>query len=458
MRNRLIDALSGQKVDYLEIRLEEYESTNIHFQGKELEKISSSQEIGGNVRALVKGRWGFVTFNRWDDLEKKVKEAVEIATLIGDQKSYFAPVEPVVEQLLPEIPEAGRDFRKVSLKEKASLMKNYSDLIVDFSPQIQSSIVDYTDRYSTVHFVNSEGTYLRKERPYLSIHFTAIARHGDDVQMANESIGTIRGYEPAEQLSALAQKAAQRAVNLLQAKSVPGGEYTVVLDPLLAGVFIHEAFGHLSEADFLAEDPRMQNLMQLGKRVAQEELNVVDDGSLPGLLGSSKYDDEGVPTRKNYLIREGILSGRLHSRETAARMGESLTGNARALSYHFKPIVRMTNTYIEEGKIPYQELFNGIKKGIYARQFYGGNTTFEMFTFSAGEGDLIENGKITEPLRDITLTGNLFETLYHIEGIGNDLAIIESGGGCGKGGQSPLPVTFGSPHIRIKKVVVGGSH
>ena len=151
MRNRLTDALSGQKADYLEIRLEEYESTNIHFQGKELEKISSSQEIGGNVRALVKGRWGFVTFNRWDDLEKKVKEAIEIATLIGDQKSYFAPVEPVVEQLLPEIPESGRDFRKVSLTEKASLMKNYSDLIVDFSPQIQSSIVDYTDRYSTVH-------------------------------------------------------------------------------------------------------------------------------------------------------------------------------------------------------------------------------------------------------------------------------------------------------------------
>ena len=453
MHDRLTDALSGKKADYLEIRLEEYESTNIRFQGKDIEKISSSQEKGGNVRALVKGRWGFVTFNRWEDLKEKINQAIEIATLIGDKPSNLAQVEPVVDNITADY---SKDFRQVSLKEKSTMMKNYSNIIVNFSPKIQSSIVDYTDRFTTVHFANSEGTYIRQERPYLNIHFTAIARDGDDVQMASESIGSIKGYEKAERLSSRAQRAAQRAVKLLQSKSVPGGQYTVILDPLLAGVFIHEAFGHLSEADFLYEDPRMQKLMVLGKKVGFEELNVVDDGSLPGLLGSSKYDDEGVPTRKNYLIKKGIITSRLHSRETAAKMGESVTGNARALSYHFKPIVRMTNTYIEKGKTPYKELFNDIKKGIYARKFYGGNTTFEMFTFSAGEGYMIENGRITEPLRDITLTGNLFETLYYIDGIGNDLKIIESGGGCGKGGQQPLPVTFGSPHIRIRNVVVGG--
>ncbi len=453
MREKLTEALSRQNADYLEIRLEEYESTNIRFQGKEMEKISSSQERGGNVRALVKGKWGFVTFNRWEDVTEKVKQAIAIASLIGQKQSKWAPVEPVEEDLKAQ---CNNDFRQVSLEEKASLIENYSNIIVNFSPKIQSSIVDYTDRYTTIYFANSEGTYIRQERPYLSIHFTAIARDGDDVQMANESIGSIRGYEKAESLSSLAQKAAQRAVNLLQAKPVPAGQYTVILDPILAGVFIHEAFGHLSEADFLYEDLRMQKLMKLGKKVGSEELNVVDDGSLPGLLGSSKYDDEGVPTRKNYLIREGVLIGRLHSRETAAKMGEQVTGNARALNYHFKPIVRMTNTYIEKGKTPFSELFADIKKGIYARHFYGGNTTFELFTFSAGEGYLIENGRITQPLRDITLTGNLFETLYHIDGIGDDLKIIESGGGCGKGGQQPLPVTFGSPHIRIRNVVVGG--
>lgn len=453
MHDKLTEALSGQKADYLEIRLEEYESTNIRFQGKDIEKISSSQEKGGNVRALVKGGWGFVTFNRWEDLKDKIKQAIEIATFVSNEKISLAPVKPVVENLKAIY---GKDFRLVSLKEKSALVENYSNFIVNFSPKIQSSIVDYTDRFTIVHFANSEGTYIRQERPYLSIHFTAIARDGDDVQMASESIGSVNGYEKVEQLSSLAQKAAQRAVNLLQAKSVSGGEYTVILDPVLAGVFIHEAFGHLSEADFLYEDPRMQKLMMLGKKVGVKELNVVDDGSLPGLLGSAKYDDEGVPTKKNYLIKEGVITGRLHSRETAAKMAEPVTGNARALNYHFKPIVRMTNTYIEKGKIPYKELFNDIKRGIYACHFYGGNTTFEMFTFSAGEGYMIEKGRITKPLRDITLTGNLFETLYHIDGIGDDLKIIESGGGCGKGGQQPLPVTFGSPHIRIRNVVVGG--
>ena len=457
MRNKLAKVLSSykKKADYLEIRLEEREATHIRFQGKSMEKISSSQEMGGNVRAMVKGRWGFVTFNRWDDLESKAGEAVEIATLIGNHESYFYNSEPVVEYLQAE---CGRDFRKIGLKEKAAMMKNYSNIIMNYSPKIQSSIVDYSDQYSTVYFANSEGSYIQHEKPYLSVHLTAIARESNDVQMAHESTGSIKGYNVAEQLSSAAQRAAQRAVNLLKAKPVQGGEYTVILDPMLAGVFIHEAFGHLSEADFLYEDPRMQNLMQLGKKVGPQDLSVVDDASLPGLLGSSKYDDEGILTQKTYLIKEGVLTGRLHSRETAAKMGEKPTGNARALNYHFKPIVRMTNTYIEKGKTPYRELFKDIKKGIYARQFYGGNTTFEMYTFSAGEGYMIENGKITEPVRDITLTGNLFDTLYNIDGIGDDLNIIESGGGCGKGGQQPLPVTFGSPHIRIQQVVVGGSN
>lgn len=455
MQNILVEALNSQQADYIEIRLERYESTHIRYQGTDMEKISSSQEMGGNVRALVKGKWGFITFNKWDDLKEKVKKAVEVATLIGNQESYLSKTEPVTKILRPD---CGRDFRKISLKEKASMLRNYSNIITNYHSKIQSSIVNYTDRYTTVYYANSEGAYIQQEKPFLSVHFAAIARNGDDVQMASESIGSVKGYDSAERLSSIAQKTARRAINLLKAAPVQGGEYTVILDPVLAGVFIHEAFGHLSEADFLYEDPRMQELMKLGKRVGPSELNVVDDGSLPGLLGSSEYDDEGVPTRKNYLIKEGILAGRLHSRETAARMGEELTGNARAINYHFKPIVRMTNTYIEQGKTPYKDLFNGIKKGIYARQFYGGNTTFEMYTFSAGEGYLIENGRITRPIKDITLSGNLFDTLYNIDGIGNDLNIVESGGGCGKGGQQPLPVTFGSPHIRIQKVIVGGSH
>jgi TldD protein len=174
------------------------------------------------------------------------------------------------------------------------------------------------------------------------------------------------------------------------------------------------------------------------------------------LRGSFKYDDEGTPATKTYLIKDGKLTGRLHSRETAAKMGEAATGNARAVSYRYPPIVRMTNTYIEPGTTTFEEMIADIKEGIYARNWYGGTTSMEMFTFSAGEAYMIRNGKIAELIRPVVLTGNVFETLKNIDAIGNDLDMNE-GGGCGKGGQSPLPVSNGSPHIRIRHCLVGGA-
>jgi len=455
MREIFEKALKNKKnsADYIEIRTEKKETTTIHFQGANLEKINCSQQIGGNVRALVKGGWGFVSFNRFDDLEEKVREAIEVASLIGKGESKLAEVLPVVEIINREL---DKDFRQVSLREKKDLMENYNNIIMKSSPLIQSSNVAYTDRFSTIYFANSEGSYIQQEKPFLSASFTAMAREGDNVQTANESVGSTKGFAIMGRISDKVQSAASRAVNLLKAQPVAGGEYTVILDQTLGGVFIHEAFGHLSEADFLYEDERMSGLMKLGKKFGSPKLNVVDDGSTPDLLGSVKYDDEGVRTKKNYLIKDGILAGRLHSRETAAKMKEEPTGNARALSYRFKPIVRMTNTYVENGDTPFKDLLSGIKKGIYAKDCYGGMTSFEMFTFSAGEGFMIRDGKIDEPVKDVVLSGNLFATLLNIEGVGNDLMMIESGGGCGKGGQGPLPVSFGSPHLRIKKVVVGG--
>jgi len=162
-----------------------------------------------------------------------------------------------------------------------------------------------------------------------------------------------------------------------------------------------------------------------------------------------------VRALKTYLIREGKLVGRLHSRETAAKMKEKPTGNARAINYRYPPIVRMTNTYIEPGKMTFNDIIADIKEGIYAKNWYGGTTSMEMFTFSAGEAYMIRNGKIAETIRPVMLTGNVFKTLMNIDAIGDDLD-MNQGGGCGKGGQMPLPVSNGSPHIRIRHCLVGG--
>ncbi len=248
---------------------------------------------------------------------------------------------------------------------------------------------------------------------------------------------------------------ARRAVALLSARPVKGGRYAIVCNPKLAGVFCHEAFGHLSEADFVYSNPQAQEMMVLGRRFGRDILNIADDGSVPGLRGSHRYDDEGTPTGKHYLIREGILVGRLHSRETAAKMGEAPTGNARAVSYRYPPIVRMTNTYIEGGQTPVADLFHEVELGIYACDFYGGQTALENFSFTSAYAYMIRNGELAEMVRDVSLAGNLFRTLENTDAIGDDFRWIEAGA-CGKGGQGGLPVSLGAPHIRIQDVVVGG--
>jgi TldD protein len=183
---------------------------------------------------------------------------------------------------------------------------------------------------------------------------------------------------------------------------------------------------------------------------------VFDDGSLPGLRGTHRYDDEGTPSRRNDLIKNGILVGRLHSRETAAKMGEPLSGNARAVSYRHPPIVRMTNTAIEGGSTPFDEMIAPIQLGVYACEAYGGQTALENFSFSSGYAYMIRDGQIAEMVKDVILAGNLFTTLLNIDAIGKDFQWEHEAGGCGKGNQFPLPVSTGAPHVRIQDVVIGG--
>jgi TldD protein len=244
-------------------------------------------------------------------------------------------------------------------------------------------------------------------------------------------------------------------VTALDLPTVKGKSYPVVIDPILTGLFVHEAFGHLSEADTLYENPDLLEVMSLGKRFGPPELQIFDGAAPEGHRGSYAFDDEGAPATATQLIEDGVLAGRLHSRETAGKLGEKPTGNARCLNYHYPPIVRMTNTWIGRGTTPVQDLMAGIKEGVYARNWLGGMTNGEMFTFSAGEAWMIRDGELAEPVRDVTLSGNVFKTLANIEAIGDDFYWDESGG-CGKGGQSGLAVGCGGPSLRIREAVVGG--
>ncbi len=454
MRDRLSEAIKQQNVEYADIRVEDKTNTWVNFRGPDLDTIGSARTVGGIVRALYKGGWGYATFNYLEDLPKRVHEACETARLVGSGTTYFAPNQPVVDTVKANMV---KDFRQVALADKKSLMEEYNRIILGHHKSIQTSSVRYADSFKNIWFASSEGTYIEEELPDVNIMIGATAREGDIVQNAFETGGSIDGYQGVEGLHEKARTTAQKAVELLAAPPVTGGKYTVITDQILTGVFTHEAFGHLSESDFVYENPRMQEIMVLGKRFGVDNLNIIDDGTVPGGLGTHRYDYEGVPTRKNYLIKDGMLVGRLHSRETAAKMKEPVTGNARAVHFQHPPIVRMTNTYIEQGKVAFEEMIKDIKLGVYAIRAIGGQTAMEMFTFSAAYGYMIRDGKVAELVRDVVLTGNVFETLMNIDQIGNDMAWEPNGpGGCGKGDQQPLRVGLGGPHIRIQNCVVGG--
>jgi TldD protein len=448
---RGLPSLKQYAADYIEIRLEESESSHVTYRGRELEAIDRATSTGGNVRALVKGGWGFASFNTFDSLPDRIAQAVRQARYVSGESSALAEVAPVVD--VSPAPLAANPVL-IPLAQKKALLDHYNEIIWGI-PGIQTSSIGYGDARKKVVFVNSSGSHIVQERADITLRLNAIAASNGDVQQVGLSLGSPGEFDKIRDLGPQIEEMAQRAVQMLAAPHVKGGEYTVVLDPILAGVFVHEAFGHLSESDFVYENDRMREIMTLGKEFGGSQLSIIDAAAEPNLRGSFKYDDEGVPSTRTYLIREGKLTGRLHSRETAARMGEKPTGNARAINYRHPPIVRMTNTYIEPRDTSFADMIADIKEGVYARNWHGGTTSMEMFTFSAGEAYMIRNGRVAELLRPVVLTGNVFSTLQNIDAVGNDLD-MNQGGGCGKAGQAPLPVSNGSPHIRIRRCLVGG--
>jgi TldD protein len=441
------------QVDYLAIRLEEAEGTDILLRGSKVETLSEGISIGGQVRACHKGGWGFASFNRLSSLKDRIEEAIAAARLVGDEETLLAPIAAIQDSR--QIPLTGTDPRHISLAQKKQLCHHYAEILRGVDGRIATTSVRYGDSAQRIILATSEGTLIEQSWIDLEMRFAATARSGETVQTGRETTGSRKAYEDLINLDDQVREAAQRAVDALALPSVKGNTYTVVIDPILSGLFVHEAFGHLSEADMTYENPDLLEVMTLGRRFGSPELQIFDGAAPEGHRGSYYYDDEGVPATTTQLIKDGVLVGRLHSRETAGKLNEAPTGNARCLNYHYPPIVRMTNTWIEPGNTPVADLFTGIKEGVYARNWLGGMTNGEMFTFAAGEAWMIRDGNIAEPVRDVNLSGNVFSTLADIEAIGNDFFWDESGG-CGKGGQSGLAVGCGGPSLRIRNVVVGG--
>ncbi len=446
--------------DYFDLRIEEIETTFLHFRGKELEAIQRNFERGGFFRIFQKGNWLSTSFN---DVESQINRE-NIDNLLKNAL-LLKPKEGSLTFLFPK--EDKRNYKIIDQEEllnyKFDLLRKYNNILLSH-PKIVTTNAIYNDRLVKKIFYSKDGREIDFTIFYYTIYLVAVSRDGNNICDYGLGIGRSKILEGEVSIKELLkdldnkeseiEKIVKIAVDLLSAESVVGGTYDVVIDQRLAGVFAHEAFGHLSEADHIYTNEKLKKLMAIGSQYGIEELTIVDDPLLIGERGSYLYDDEGTEAKKTYLLKEGKIAGHLHSKETAARMGEELTGNARSISYRYPPIVRMSNTYIEPRDKSFEELLSLLDNGLYICGARGGQTELENFSFASQYAYEVKKGKLGKMIKDVTICGNVFETLKNIKGIGNDLKIF--GGSCGKGNQYPLPVGDGGPHILIKNVIIGG--
>jgi TldD protein len=304
--------------------------------------------------------------------------------------------------------------------------------------------------------VNSEGQWAEEDRTSIIYVCQVVTREGDVIQTGYEPVGGTVGLEIFEETppEGVAGAAAERAIKGLRARKAPGGRMAVVLSSEAGGTMIHEAVGHGFESD-LAEQNLSVYSGKLGQRVASPVITVLDDGTVPGKRGSTYMDDEATLSQSTVLIDEGVLENFMYDRLSAMKDGKTSTGNGRRESYHFRPIPRMTNTMIAPGRTPPGDIIKSLERGLLVKKMGGGqvNTVNGDFVFEVTEGYMIEKGKVGEPVRGATLTGNGPEVLKSIDMVGTDLGF--GIGTCGKDGQG-VPISDAQPTLRIPEIVVGG--
>jgi TldD protein len=311
------------------------------------------------------------------------------------------------------------------------------------------------DNHSQIEIQNSDGLVATEMRRHRGLFVEVVARLGGRVASGWETVGVRSGSISAQQAEAVAKKAAEKALTMLEASKAPTGEMPVVVGNGLGGVLLHEAVGHGLEADEVRKGASVY-AGKLGDRIAPKFVSAYDDGRLLGGWASGEIDDEGTPTQVTNLIQEGQLSAYLYDRVLSTGEGGASTGNGRRASFRHQPLPRMTNTYFGPGDASPGELIEELDRGIYAASLGGGQVdpVTGDFVFSVSEGYVIEGGKITNPIRGATLVGNSREALLAIDGIGNDLDFAPAF--CRKSGQL-LPVGVGQPHMRLRALTVGGT-
>ena len=444
--------------EYADLYFEHRTTTSISLDESLIKGATQGVSMGCGVRVISGERTGYAYT---DDLARdKILQAARIAAHIASGPARVSTV-GLAELKLPHslypVLQAPTD---VELASKLQLAMRADSAARSYDPRISQVRAGYTDEVRYVLNVHSDGGIAGDYQPLTLLYVFCLAQENGQVQRGFAGGGgrvDLQFFLADKPPEYYARDAARQAIEQLTAVDAPAGEMEVVLGPGKPGVLLHEAVGHGLESDFNRKKTSAFSGL-IGQRVASPLCTVVDDGTIPGQRGSLNVDDEGTPTSQTVLIEKGILKGYLQDKLSARLTRASLTGNGRRESYAHIPMPRMTNTYMLAGDSDPADIIRSVKKGLYAGNFSGGQVdiTNGKFVFTASEAFLIEDGKLTRPVRNATLIGDGPTVLRHVSMVGNDLALDEGTGTCGKNGQS-VPVNVGMPTIKVDRLTVGGT-
>ena len=435
---------------YSDIRIEDTKQTDIALENGDVRQNRVRSSCGALIRLYDGSRWYYQATTQMEMIQTELDQLAQMAKRPVDIHS-----DPVV-QVLESNKEKRMRYQDQSVQnidrsEKLALLKDYDRLCRAY-PEISMYKSYYTDNVTIKTFLSSKGADLQfdTQSAAVAIRYN-LTVNGKLGRGGKETVKTsFPGLAGQEQT--IRAEIEKDITFVRDAVPVEPGVYTCVLAPVVTGVFAHESFGHKSEADFMIGDETMMNAWAIGSVVGSENLNIMERGDCEG-NGYVPFDDEGTRARLNYIIQNGRLSGRLHSSVTAASLHENLTGNARAVNFEFEPIVRMTNTYIGGGTLTFDELIRPVRNGLFIEDLHHGSG-MTTFTIAPHRAYRIRDGAIAEPVQISVISGNVMETLHHIDGFSRDVEFFSFAmGGCGKMEQFPLRVAFGGPYIRVNGIV-----
>jgi TldD protein len=462
LSERLMERCLGEALsaggDYADLYFESVTSTSLGIDESLVKSASQGISVGCGIRVLSGERTGYAYT---DDLSSdRLLRAARTAALIasGPAKELISGFRQT-ETPKSLYPLAGAT-NDAEIAEKLKLIQRADVAARAYDSRITQVRAGFNDELRRILVAASDGTFASDTQPLARLNVFVIAK--DAVNTARGSSGgggrvTLDFFEGEKSPEHYAREAARTAILQLGAVEAPAGEMEVVLGPGWPGVLLHEAVGHGLEADFNRKKTSAFAGL-IGQQVASSKVTVVDNGLMPNRRGSINMDDEGNPTQETVLIENGILKGFLSDKLNARLMGMPNTGSGRRESYHHIPMPRMTNTYMLNGDDMPEDIIKSVKRGLYAVNFGGGQVdiTNGKFVFSASEAYLIEDGKVTRPVKGATLIGNGPEALKYVSMVGNDLALDEGIGTCGKAGQS-VPVGVGMPTVKLDRMTVGGT-